>query len=542
MQQRTRILIVALLICVFQTTRPSNCLRLPAQRPKPQAPTNSTITTRLSTSTSPPAQNLRVHEESHVGTLVANFSVLMSSIQSRGSAVTPMSLTLLQEVPYFAIDATGALVVASRIDREDPALCPQLPPLPPPPPKVSTNAIDTSTPTCTLLVSVLLQKSNAQSGSSRPVSVSVPVTVLDVDDNVPQFPVPHLYASVAENAPIGSVVLRPPLARDADASAAHRTQVEYTLVGPDAYYFVLVHLHNTSRESLEMHIAKDIDRERLVNRTLSAQIRAFPKIKDNRPLPLGDAEREPLSAVDVSVTVFDVNEFDPEFVDAPAEPIHLPENTETGTEVWQLQAIDADAEGGSIEYRLGALASDSARRAFRLESATGRLLVASSQELDFERTREFILPVEAIDSGVVGITPNSPNTLFSRDVPAFAPFRRTATATIHIVLDNLNDNHPVVTLSIPSISSSSTASDLESKSDGQTLAISEAIPIGTYLAAITVSDADEMNGTGIECELHVDESDKHIFHLDRLESGMIHWLFYYFPSKISFIVKHFVSI
>lgn len=489
------------------------------------------------------AQNLSVPEETPVGTQIADLSSVLSHVLPRDrqasgdreASAGTLSLTLLQGSPYVALDARGALVVAGRIDREDSALCPQPVHQPAPPKKKAATATE-----CTLQVSVLVQthQSNAgqsQSGSSRPAAVSFSIAVLDVDDNAPQFPLPHLRTSLHENTPVGSLVLRVPVARDADASSEHWTPVEYRLVGRDAHFFTFV--QNASSDSLELIVAQAIDREQLPNATLTLSIMAIPRSKQRLDLPNQSA----VSILNVSVTVLDVNEFDPEFVGIPDEPIHLSENAETGTEVWRVVARDADAEGGPLEYRLAAHASDPVRRAFRLESASGRLLVARSQELDFERTWEFVVPIEAIDASSAGADGNTDNTanFQSRGISPVRPSRRTVAATLRVVLDNVNDNPPTVTISIPSsIRVSSSLRESFSKPSGHTLEISESAPIGTFLAAVTVSDLDESEGAGIVCDLISDTNARQNFQLEFLEEGQIFYNPYYYLC-LNIIIKLF---
>ena len=510
MQQASKFVIVTLLIGVLHHII-GPIIASPVLRQS--LPPQLTLSQSISRST----QNLSVLEETSVGTLLADLSALLSHVlprghEAEGGAPAPLSITLLRGAPYVAVDPRGALIVASRIDRESPTICPS-------PEAVPTN---TNASVCILHVSVLVQTPPlvGQNGFSRPATMSIPIVVLDIDDNSPQFPVALLNAWILENEPINSVVLRAPTARDADAAPEHRAPVEYTLVGTDAHYFTLV--HNADLDTLELRTAKAIDRELLANTTLTVYILAIPKGKEQQHQPNKNLE----SILNVSVLVVDVNEFDSKFVGLPTEPIHVPENAETGTEVWRVVARDADADGGPIEYRFGASADATVRRAFSLESASGRVLVARAQELDYERTREFHLPIEAIDAG--GNVDDTLSKFQSRRTSVTSS--RTATATLHIVLDNLNDNPPSVTLSIPSSIYASSMSGSFSTLAGHTLEIIEAVPIGTFLAAITVSDPDEQNGTLIHCALNGDRKDQQIFHLEFLEIGEVLFSTYFMDT------------
>ena len=509
MKHNQGLLITILLLCLLFVTRSSNSLSyFPHNLNNTVSSFTSNSSKRESTFTT--AINLTVREESPAGTLIATLATLLSHrlhTKIRIEAPKPLSLTLLRGAPFVSLDSRMALVVASRIDRENPILCP--------PP---TKPINTTADTCTFLFSVLVQTTGAKSGSSRPLTVTLPIEVLDIDDNIPQFPVARIDAFVLENVPVGSLVLSAPIARDADADIAHRTSVEYTLNGPNAQYFSVIHNHNSSIESLSVYTAKLIDREQLgTNPTLTVQILATSATRQQHLLQsLQSTEQQPLSMLTVNVSVIDVNEFDPVFVELPVEPIHLSENSETGTEVWRVEARDSDSDSEPIEFRFGAAASDSVRRAFSLDRVTGRILVASAQELDYERTREFILPIEAVDAPLaISATPTT--LMSSRSFPLVSQSRRTATATIHIVLENMNDNPPIITLSIPSSMSTSELSGSNSKM----LAISEAVPIGTFLAAITAIDFDEIDGTKILCRLQCESIEEQVFHLDILEIGLL---------------------
>ena len=109
----------------------------------------------------------------------------------------------------------------------------------------------------------------------------------------------------------------------------------------------------------------------------------------------------------------------------------------------------------------------------------------------------------------------------SNAIQHVAHVRRTATATFRIVLDNVNDNPPTLTLSTTSSSSTVGTFDVFFNSSSQAIEVSEALPIGTILAAITVSDADEVDGAKIACGLEGDRIDHQIFHLEFLESGLM---------------------
>lgn len=139
-------------------------------------------------------------------------------------------------------------------------------------------------------------------------------------------------------------------------------------------------------------------------------------------------------------------------VTIPAEPNQTPtisdatftidENTVVDTEVGQVSATDPD--GDAINYSIN---SGNSSGAFAINNTSGSITVANSSQLDFETTPSFSLEIQATD-GKGG----------------------TASATITINLNNLNDNTPSIS--------------------NQAFDINENSVQGTQIGSVIATDAD----------------------------------------------------
>jgi hypothetical protein len=112
----------------------------------------------------------------------------------------------------------------------------------------------------------------------------------------------------------------------------------------------------------------------------------------------------------VQVTVTGVN-------DAPTLPpveFALPENSPAGAVVGTVAGTDPD--GDTLSY---AITGGNTGGAFAIDSATGRITVASPTSLDFETTPVFTLTVQVRDPG--GLTGTAAVTVRLSDVPEAPP-------------------------------------------------------------------------------------------------------------------------
>uniref|UniRef100_A0A8B9ZHD8 Cadherin domain-containing protein n=1 Tax=Anas platyrhynchos TaxID=8839 RepID=A0A8B9ZHD8_ANAPL len=248
--------------------------------------------------------------------------------------------------------ASGALVVSSRLDREE--LCGKSAP-------------------CALRLEVLLE---------RPLRVfHVEVEVTDINDNAPLFPAATKNLSLSENSPPGS---RFPLEGASDADIGANAQLSYTL-SPSEHFALDMKSSDENMKSLFLVLTKGLDRESLAEHRL-----VLTAIDGGRPSLTG--------TVELLVSVLDANDNPPEF-NQSVYKVRLPENAAEGTLVTRVGATDPD-EGINQEFSFSIVSSLPAakRDVFSIDPRTGEIRVQGP--LDFEEVRLYELQIEARDMGV----------------------------------------------------------------------------------------------------------------------------------------------
>uniref|UniRef100_A0A8B9TAM4 Cadherin domain-containing protein n=1 Tax=Anas platyrhynchos TaxID=8839 RepID=A0A8B9TAM4_ANAPL len=247
--------------------------------------------------------------------------------------------------------ASGALVVSSRLDREE--LCGKSAP-------------------CALRLEVLLE---------RPLRVfHVEVEVTDINDNAPLFPAALVNLSLSETSPPGS---RFPLEGASDADIGANAQLSYAL-SPSEHFALDLQKTEDDTESLFLVLRRPLDRESLAEHHL-----VLTAIDGGRPSLTGTAE--------LVVSVLDVNDNVPQF-DQSVYKVRLPENSERGSFVLRVNATDLD-EGSNrnISYSLQSLFPQDGRDMFEIHKTSGEIHLRGS--LDFEDVGLYRLQVDAKDMG-----------------------------------------------------------------------------------------------------------------------------------------------
>ncbi|KAM6249585.1 protocadherin alpha-3-like [Spheniscus humboldti] len=247
--------------------------------------------------------------------------------------------------------ASGALVVSSRLDREE--LCGKSAP-------------------CALRLEVLVE---------RPLRVfHVELEVTDINDNAPLFPAARRNLSIAESSLPGS---RFPLEGASDADVGANAQLSYTL-SPSEHFSLDVKSSDENRKSLFLVFAKPLDREAVpVHRLL------LTAIDGGRPSLTG--------TVELVISVLDANDNAPQF-NQSVYKVQLPESAAEGTLVARVNATDPD-EGVNKEFSYSIVSSVPAgsKDVFSIDAKTGEIRLTGT--LDFEDVRLHELQIEARDRG-----------------------------------------------------------------------------------------------------------------------------------------------
>ncbi|XP_057164478.1 cadherin-23 [Ursus arctos] len=256
------------------------------------------------------------------------------------------------------------------------------------------------------------------------------IFLADENDNHPLFTESTYQAEVMENSPAGTpltVLNGPILALDADLDVY--AVVTYKLLGSQSGLFDI----DNSTGMVTVRSGVIIDRE-----AFSPPVLELLLLAEDIGLLNGTA--------DLLVTILDDNDNWPTF-SPPTLTVHLLENCPPGFSVLQVTATDRDSGlNGELIYRIEAGAQDR----FLIHPVTGVIRVANAT-IDREEQESYRLTVVATDRGTVPLS---------------------GTATITILIDDINDSRP------------------EFLNPIQTVSVLESAEPGTVIANITAIDRD----------------------------------------------------
>ncbi|XP_064609252.1 protocadherin Fat 4-like [Liolophura sinensis] len=278
----------------------------------------------------------------------------------------------------------------------------------------------------------------AFSTETVPVKIfRVDVVIEDENDNSPVFPEAEIHINIMEDTGVNTQ-FSIPTAMDPDMD--DNSVKMYVLEPPNDVFSIIV------TETLEGLPGAAIVLQRKLDREETASYNVQVVAKDG-----GSPQRS--GKMSIVITVLDVNDNPPIIAKQPSS-ITIRENSPVGTPVIKITATDEDAgESGQVGYRFGSRSVLIALGVFEINTTTGEISVMSN--LDYEETTEYRLIVEAYDRG-------SPS--------------RSSQALVIVEVTDVNDNNPVLNVNYIS---------------GQKYAeISEAAPIGSFIAHISVTDRD----------------------------------------------------
>ncbi|XP_050770460.1 protocadherin alpha-2-like [Gymnogyps californianus] len=293
-----------------------------------------------------------VPEEAKAGTVVGR---LAQDLGLEAGEAEAWRLRLVAQGRRASVEvsgASGALVVSSRLDREE--LCGKSAP-------------------CALRLEVLVE---------RPLRVfHVELEVTDINDNAPLFPAARKNLSIAEFTTLpGS---RFPLEGASDADIGANAQLSYTL-SPSEHFGLEVKTKDQTKISVVLVLTKSLDRETMpVHRLV---------------LTASDGGRPPLTGtMELVISVLDVNDNAPQF-NQSVYKVELPESAAAGTVFLQLAATDKD-EGinREIYYSFSDTISAKVQNLFIIDRKSGEIRTAGV--LDFEEVQSYDLEIEARDKG-----------------------------------------------------------------------------------------------------------------------------------------------
>ncbi|XP_074694478.1 protocadherin alpha-10-like [Strix aluco] len=292
-----------------------------------------------------------VPEEAKAGTVVGR---LAQDLGLEAGEAEARRLRLVAQGRRASVEvsgASGALVVSSRLDREE--LCGKSAP-------------------CALRLEVLVE---------RPLRVfHVELEVTDINDNAPLFPAARRNLSIAELSLPGS---RFPLEGASDADIGANAQLSYTL-SPSEHFSLDLQKTEEDVESLFLVLRKPLDRE-----TVPVHRLVVTASDGGRPSLTGTME--------LVVSVLDANDNAPQF-NQSVYKVKLLENTERGTLVIRVNATDLDeGTNRNISYSLGQFFPQEGRDVFGIDRKSGEIRLRG--DLDFENVGLYRLQVDAADQG-----------------------------------------------------------------------------------------------------------------------------------------------
>ena len=285
----------------------------------------------------------------------------------------------------------------------------------------------------------------------------VKITVEDINDHAPQFPNPTVTLMVPESVPVHQI-LSTSAARDNDTGHSNSVQ-SYELIPKEGMFGLKVMKNPDGSTALGLEVKHKLDFE-----TLKTFILTIVAKDGGQPVPKS-------GSVIITVKVTDVNDNDPVF-SRPMFNVSIVENSPLRVSILKLVAHDQDSnQNGKLSFRFSSRTSERIKAYLEINRATGDLYPIKL--IDYEQDKKFRFLVEVSDSG-------SP--------------QRSSQAAVTVHIEDVNDNVPQIIVTLP-----------PSQQD-----IIESAEVGTFIAHVSVFDADDGENGEVTCSI----ADDH-FRLER---------------------------
>uniref|UniRef100_A0A2I3HFW5 Protocadherin Fat 4 n=1 Tax=Nomascus leucogenys TaxID=61853 RepID=A0A2I3HFW5_NOMLE len=295
------------------------------------------------------------------------------------------------------------------------------------------------------------------------------IQLLDVNDNDPvvkfrYFPATSRYASVDENAQVGTVVALLTVT-DADSPAANGNISVQILGGNEQRHF---EVQSSKVPNLSLiKVASALDRERIPSYNLTVSV------SDNYGAPPGAAVQARSSVASLVIFVNDINDHPPVF-SQQVYRVNLSEEAPPGSYVSGISATDGDSGlNANLRY---SIVSGNGLGWFHISEHSGLVTTGSSGGLDRELASQIVLNISARDQGV------HPKVSYARLV---------------VTLLDVNDEKP-----------------LFSQPEGYDVSVVENAPTGTELLMLRATDGDLGDNGTVRFSLQEAETDRRSFRLD----------------------------
>ena len=295
--------------------------------------------------------------------------------------------------------------------------------------------------------------------------IKVILEVLDVNDNAPKFgESSHDVLSISESASVGATFLLPS-ATDADSPQFGVSR--YELLTSYKQFGLRVTPKLDGFLDVRLVLRRRLDRE--TTQVFHLRLAAF----DGGQPALHDV-------VNVTVNVLDSNDNDPMF-ERSRYKLRLPEDLPVHTRILTVRATDADQRANDrLLYGMTRQSRQELGDVFTVDNRTGNVYVIG--QLDRETTSEYHVIVTA------------------EDAPPGTPEAHTVDVTVHVIVEDVNDNAPHIVFNTLSAADASIAH------------VSENSVSGSFVAHVTASDADVGRNALVNCVL-TDHADNRLFKL-----------------------------
>jgi len=295
--------------------------------------------------------------------------------------------------------------------------------------------------------------------------IKVLIEVVDENDNSPVFgESSHTVLPISESASVGASFLLPS-ATDIDSPQYGVTR--YQLMTSFKQFTLRVTRKRDGFLDVRLVLRRRLDRE--TTDIYHLKLAAF------------DAGTPPLhDVVNITVKVLDANDNDPVFERSRYE-LHLPEDLPPNTRILTLRATDADLPANDeLFYAMSTQSRRQLAHVFSVNNRTGDVYVIG--RLDRETTPEYHLIVTA------------------EDAATGTPEAHTVDVTVHVIIDDVNDNAPRIVF------------NTLSAADATIAHVSENSVSGSFVAHVTASDADVGRNALVSCSLS-ETTDSQLFTL-----------------------------
>jgi len=406
-----------------------------------------------------------VEEQLPVGTLIARLREDASWLSQKYSAdeFQQLRFALLRlggysgsMADFFVVNATsGEIRTGDVIDRE--AICTR------------------QTTPCVVRVDVAVQPADYFE------IIRAEVTVVDVNDNEPVFLGGNSFRLTVPESSHTGATFQLPLATDPDIG--ENGAVEYQLDDPTDHFRLTVDTgwrRGGEVSELKLELYRKLDREQ------SDSVRLRLLAVDRGQVPL-------TGSLDIDVIVGDENDNAPHF-EKDEYRVDVPEDAPIGTTIVQLRATDADvAENAHVRYAFSSRTTAIYGNLFAIDAETGNVvLLQSLAYAPGDEEVEYHLSVVAEDGGPYPFPALSALVVRVVDVNSHSP---------RITVDAMNGNGDDV------ISGTSQPEVEENRSPG------------TFVAHVTVTDADSGRNGVVSCELASEADSEEDFSLVEVYEG-----------------------